>query len=326
MPRQARLDAPGTLHHVMIRGIERRKIVDDDEDRKLFVDRMGYLSEETGTQIYAWALMGNHAHILLRSGLGGLPKFMRRFLTGYAINYNGRHRRHGHVFQNRYKSIVCEEDAYFKELVRYIHLNPLRAKLVGELKQLDRYRWCGHSVIMGKVKHEWQDRKYVLGWCGKTEKEGKKKYREFVKDGIGQGRRKDLVGGGLVRSMGGWSKVVSIRKREDQEMGDERILGSGKFVEKLLEEADERMQRELGRSMNIENMKARIEEICREEKVSMKELKMGSRRGRMSAVRRRIVRELLEEYGLPLAQIAREVGVSTSAVSNMVRRGKVLTS
>jgi len=102
MPRQARLDAPGTLHHVIIRGIEKRKIVDNEEDRKLFVDRMGALAEETGTEIYGWALLTNYAHILLHSGLGGLPKYMRRFLTGYALNYNRRHRRYGHVFQNRY--------------------------------------------------------------------------------------------------------------------------------------------------------------------------------------------------------------------------------
>ena len=98
MPRQARLDAPGTLHHVMIRGIERREIVDNDMDRKDFVSRMGNIASETQTSIYAWSIMANHAHILLRSGPSGLPRFMRRLLTGYAINYNLRHRRHGHLF------------------------------------------------------------------------------------------------------------------------------------------------------------------------------------------------------------------------------------
>ncbi len=88
---------------------------------------MGAIALNTGTSIYAWALMTNHAHILLRSSTAGLPTFMRRFLSGYAIWYNRRHRRDGHLFQNRYKSIVCEEDPYFKELVRYIHLNLLRA-------------------------------------------------------------------------------------------------------------------------------------------------------------------------------------------------------
>jgi REP element-mobilizing transposase RayT len=121
MPRQARLDAPGTLHHVMVRGIEKRYIVDDNLDRENFVTRMGELCLETKTVIYAWALMSNHAHILLRSGPEGLSRYMRRLLSGYAITYNLRHRRYGHLFQNRYKSIVCEEDVYFKELVRYIH-------------------------------------------------------------------------------------------------------------------------------------------------------------------------------------------------------------
>jgi len=96
--------------------------------------------------------MTNHAHILLRSGTEGLSKFMRRFLTGYAITYNLRHNRLGHLFQNRYKSIICDEDTYFAELVRYIHLNPLRSGMVATLAELDRYRYCGHSVIVGKNK------------------------------------------------------------------------------------------------------------------------------------------------------------------------------
>ena len=104
MPRKARLDTPGTLHHVIIRGIERRPIVDDDKDRENFVSRLGDLAAETETGIFAWTLMTNHAHILIKSGSLGLPNFMRRLLTGHAITYNLRHRRHGHLFQNRYPS------------------------------------------------------------------------------------------------------------------------------------------------------------------------------------------------------------------------------
>ena len=155
MPRQARLDTPGTLHHVIIRGIEKKPIVDDVKDRKEFVNRLGILSTEEKTAIYAWALMNNHAHILLRSGPGGLSRFMRRLLSGYAIYYNHRHRRHGHLFQNRFKSIICEEDAYFQELVRYIHLNPIRARIVQTMSKLGKYAWCGHSVIIGKRKLDW---------------------------------------------------------------------------------------------------------------------------------------------------------------------------
>ena len=142
MPRQARLDFPGTLHHVIVRGIERKKIVTDDEDRKTFISRLGKVASETGTVIYAWTLMTNHAHILLRSGKDGLSQYMRRVLTGYAVTYNLRHGRYGHLFQNRYKSIICDEDAYLLELVRYIHLNPIRAGVIKSMADLDHYQYC----------------------------------------------------------------------------------------------------------------------------------------------------------------------------------------
>jgi REP element-mobilizing transposase RayT len=146
LPRRARLDSPGTLHHVIIRGIEKGPIVDDDDDRKAFVDRMGELSQVLQTPVYAWALMTNHAHILLRSGAAGLSSYMRKLLTFYAGFYNRRHRRHGHLFQNRYKSIIVQEDTYFKELVRYIHLNPLRAGMVDSLANLDRKKAASRMI------------------------------------------------------------------------------------------------------------------------------------------------------------------------------------
>lgn len=135
MPRQARLDAPGILQHVMARGIERRKIFANDKDRTSFLERLTVILEETQTQCYAWALIPNHFHLLLRTGSTPLSKVMRRLMTGYAMNFNKRYKRTGHLFQNRYKSVVCEEDPYLLELIRYIHLNPLRAKLVQDLEE-----------------------------------------------------------------------------------------------------------------------------------------------------------------------------------------------
>ena len=86
---------------------------------------------------------------------------MRKLMTRYAVYFNRRHRRSGHLFQNRYKSIVCEEEPYLLELIRYIHLNPLRAKVVNSLDELDTYPWCGHAALMGKILCNWQDRKYA---------------------------------------------------------------------------------------------------------------------------------------------------------------------
>ena len=112
MARQARLDEPGTLYHVMIRGIEGANIFWDDKDREHFLSLVGEIAKDTGTRILAWTLMDNHVHVLLFSGPSGLPRLMRRVLTGYAVWFNRRHQRSGHLFQNRYKSIVCEEDRY----------------------------------------------------------------------------------------------------------------------------------------------------------------------------------------------------------------------
>lgn len=318
MPRQARLDAPGTLHHVIIRGIEKRKIVDDDKDRENFITRMGAIAGETDTAIYAWALMTNHAHILLKSSRYGLSRYMRRLLTGYAVFYNRRHKRYGHLFQNRYKSIVCEEDVYLKQLVRYIHLNPLRAKIVKELSDLDRYPWSGHSTIMGKVKQEWQDREYVLGYFGKTEKEAKKAYKKFVKDGIGEGKRPDLVGGGLIRSLGGWSQVISARVLGEKEMSDERILGSGEFVERVLNETDEAIKHYLPTHERINEAKEYIADQCKKEKININELKSGSRRAHIVQSRKKIALHLVGQIGISMAEAARQLGVSTSAISKMI--------
>jgi len=204
MPRQARLDAPGVLQHVMARGIERRKIFWDDKDRSSFLERFAVILEETQTQCYAWALIPNHFHILLRTGATPLSTVMRRLMTGYAVTFNIRHRRSGHLFQNRYKSVVCEEETYLLELTRYIHLNPLRAKLVEDLKSLDKYPWTGHSVLVGKQKNPLvpeippaiEEDKYlaektvdeVLRHFGSALNDARQHYWAFVEKGIKHGR------------------------------------------------------------------------------------------------------------------------------------------
>jgi putative transposase len=137
----------------MARGIERRKLFLDDKDRQSLLDRLAIILEEIQTQCYAWPLIPNHFHLLLRTGPTPLSKVMRKLMTGYAVTFNKRHKRAGHLFQNRYKSVVCEEDAYLLELIRYIHLNPLRAKLVQDINELDKYPWTGHSAILGHCKN-----------------------------------------------------------------------------------------------------------------------------------------------------------------------------
>jgi len=190
----------------------------------------------------AWALLDNHFHLLLRTGTVPLSTLMRRLLTGYAVSHNLRHERSGHLFQNRCKSILCQEDRYLLELVRYIHLNPLRAKIASNLDQLETYPFCGHGVLLGRHSNEWQDRDYILSRFGKRVSSARRRYRQFVEKGVSLGQRADLMGGGLIRSAGGWSGVKELRREKAYSKGDEHILGDGGFVEAVLAHAQEALQ------------------------------------------------------------------------------------
>ena len=247
---------------------------------------------------------------------------MRRLLSGYAIFYNRRHQRHGHLFQNRYKSIVCEEQSYFKELVRYIHLNPLRGKQVESFNKLNHYRWCGHSVVVGRETNNWQNREYVLKGFGPKKAEAKKAYLEFVKLGVDQGRRPDLVGGGLIRSVGGWSAVKAMRRIGVREKSDERILGGGKFVKKLIEQSDAPRKKQFSILERLQQAALLVEKVCKKQKVSVEALKSGSRRQNVSKVRSQLAKALVEECGLSLTETGRQLGVSPSAVAKSLSRRK----
>jgi len=320
MPRQARLDTPGTLHHVMIRGIEGTPIFRDDQDRGDFLSRIGQMVEKTGTKILAWTLMENHVHLLIFSGRQGISKFMRCLLTGYAIWYNRKYHRSGHLFQNRYKSIICEEDPYLLALVRYIHLNPLRAAVVKSMEELDRYPWSGHKVLIGRDKNSWQERGYVLRQFSEERRRAIRALRRFMEEGKGQGRREDLVGGGLIRSLGGWSQVLSLRANNKEIDHDARILGGEDFVANILREADKNVRRQLRlgeRKVLIDRI---IKRVCNEEGIEEEELRNGGRRKKVCEVRGRISSQLSHELGVPTAEIARHVGVCTSAIVKAIQK------
>jgi putative transposase len=133
--------------------------------------------------------MTNHFHLLVRTGREPLPAGMKKILTGYVNGDNRRPRRYGHLFQNRYKSIVCEDDPYLLELTRYIHLNPLRGGMVGSMQGLNKYPWTGHSAIMGRMRRQWQETHTVLGYFGKRRGYATRRYEKFVREDIGEGKR-----------------------------------------------------------------------------------------------------------------------------------------
>ena len=326
MPRKARIDAPGALHHIIVRGIERRKIFEDDTDRVNFLNRLGKVLSETGTKCFAWALIPNHFHLLLRTGACPLSTVMRRLLTGHAMNFNRRHRRSGQLFQNRYKSILCQEDIYLLELVRYIHLNPVRAKLVTDIKALDKYPFCGHAVIMGKKNIDWQDAAYVLKMFGDKRSTARRRYKIFVQKGIQEGRRPELTGGGLIRSSGGWSVIKSLRRANIHFKSDERVLGDSDFVERVLKAADESLERKYqlkSQGYNLDKLADRVAEIF---SIKPQEIFQPGKQPVKVKARSLFCYWAVRELGLTMADLAPKLNISQPAVSMSAQRGERIAS
>jgi len=171
---------------------------------------------------------------------------------------------------------MSREDVYLKELVRYIHLNLLRAGLVKDLKELNQNLWSGHSALVGKIKREWQNTEYVLSFFGGSDK-SRKNYLRYVRKGIDQGRRPELVGGGLIQSMGGWSAVLAIRGRGEREIADQRILGDGDFVKQVISGLDDLVKKNLRLSGRRMDIKALAEKVSDRYNVSVGELRSGGR-------------------------------------------------
>jgi len=322
MPRKARIDAPGALHHVIIRGIERRKIFRSDYDRINFLNRLSELIRKTKTDCFAWAILPNHAHLLLRTGLVPVSVFMSRLLTGYAAWFNKKYRRHGQLFQNRYKSILCQEDPYLKELVRYIHLNPLRAKLVGAIDELDKHPWCGHSVLMNKTKQPWQNIEYVYRLFSEQKTEARKRYREFVEKGISEGRRPDLTGGGLLRSFGGWTGLTDFRKAGIRVKGDERILGDSDFVETVLRSAKEAFEEKYDLKARGYDFDQAVLSVAEVTGMTSQQVTAFGKSPQTVKARALLCFWAHRKLGMTTVEIAGKLKISQPAVSRLSKRGE----
>ena len=292
MPRGPRLDAPGTLHHVMVRGIERRTLFRDTRDREDFVRRLAALAARGALRIYAWALLPHHP-----------PR---------------RYRRVGHLFQNRYKSIVVEEEPYFLELVRYLHLNPLRAGVVADLRALARYPYSGHTALCGQRAYAWQETPEVLGRFRGHPRRARAAYQAFVAAGVRHGRRPELQGGGLVRSAGGWAAVRALRRGRERSTADERILGSSAFVDGL-RRAVEAQQRAPRPGLALPALLHRVGTALG---VSPAALRGGGRRPALCRAREGIAYLWIEAWGHSGRQLAALLGVRPQSVYAAARRGR----
>ncbi len=308
MPRTVRVDIPGLLYHVTARGVERRNIFLDDSDREVFLNRFSTLLADTDTRCLAWTLMPNHIHLLLRPGPTGLAAFMRRLLTGHAVSFNRRHQRVGHLFQNRYHSILCEEDSYLLPLVRYIHLNPWQARILADLDALDRYPWCGHAVLMGSHSFVGQQVDEVLEYFGKRKKAARISYRIFMMKGFdGLQRREEKTSGkrDLVQSLGMKKSVCC---------DDGRILGSQAFADTILPDESENPTCRLG-------LQECMEKVAQEFSVTIDALRSKSRTQALSDARAIICHLAVTHLKISGAEVARQLCLARPSVTRAERRG-----
>jgi hypothetical protein len=237
-------------------------------------------------------------------------------MTAYVGYFNRKYRRTGHLFQDRYKAILCQEEEYLLEAAAYIHLNPLRAGLVKKYEDLADYRWCGHGEIIRGSKANIIDREYLLSHFGERTGEAVSKYKNFLKDRIDKYKTGEYSGGGLLRSAGGLLAVMG-RKAGEKELYDDRILGDGNFVETILKESENVAITGMGR-----------EEILKEAQLLSGEkagLIFNGGRTR-AAVKIRAVYCFLsgERRGLKGTDLMRELSLSSGAISYLRRLGRRL--
>lgn len=210
MARKPRLHIDGAVYHVMLRGNGGQEIFFDDDDRRHFYFLLEEGVARFGHRIHGFCLMGNHAHLTIQVGTEPLAKIMQNLSFRYARWVNKKQKRIGHLFQGRYKAIMVDRDAYLLQLVRYIHLNPVRAKLV---ERPQDYAWSGHRAYLGEETLTWLTTDWIYGQFGKHLSTCRERYEAFVNEGRGEGRRDEFHGGGDI---------------------DRRVLGDESFAERVL--------------------------------------------------------------------------------------------
>jgi len=207
MSRQLRILIPGAVYHVTSRGNERKNIFRDDMDRNMLLKTIGEVKKKYDFKILAFVLMNNHYHFLLKTEKANLPVIMQYMNTSYGIYFNRKYRRNGHLFQSRYHSVLVEYGPEIKEVVRYVHLNPIRANAV---ETLPEYEWSSHLQFAGIRENGIADPEYVLKYFNDSSKKAVEEYEEYMADGSWKDKDGDRIG-----AYGGY------------------ILGSEDFVKKI---------------------------------------------------------------------------------------------
>jgi putative transposase len=285
MARRPRLFAAGVLYHVIVRGNQRQKTFTSDSDYQAYVERLVRYREKYGYVLHAYCLMPNHVHLLVESSEMPLAKFMQGLQQSYSQYFNVKHHKTGHLFEGRYKAIICQKDEYLLELIRYIHLNPVRA---GMVKTPERYRYSGHHAYLQGKATETIDPAKVLSILG-----GKQGYRRFVHDGIGDGH-----------------------KEEYYAVEDQRFLGVEGFGEKMLKKEPGGTRRPSSRR----SVDTAARELAKLLKVEVPALRSPDRSWAVSKARTIAAYVLVRRLGYRPSEVAAYFGRDMATVATLLAR------
>ena len=270
MARQLRIEYPGALYHVTSRGNEKKDIFRSIKDRDKFLSYLSSAWERHGAVFHAYCLMSNHFHLMVETPLGNLSWIMKHINGSYTTYFNVKHKRAGHLFQGRYKAILVQADTYAAELSRYIHLNPVRAKMVSTPEE---YRWSSCSRYLEGTAPSWLSTSLVLGYFGTEDEDRRRNYRDYLYDAIGKESRDPLSDSVASTILGSDDFVRDIRekyldgKENDRELPALRDLSRGPGVAEikaLSEEAfpeNERLARMAGIYLCWRYSGAKLKEI-----------------------------------------------------------------
>ena len=284
MPRHPRVHAEGLLYHVMARGNDGRKVFLKDSDYGAFLDGLAVVRKRYPFYLYAYVLMSNHFHLLLEVQQASTARVLQSLLTGYARRFNRTHRHRGHLFQGRYKAIVCDRDSYLLELVRYIHLNPVRAKMV---KRPGEWQWSGHGEYLGKDKRGLIDPGPVM-----EELRTAARYEAFVREGVKETYRAE------------WHP------------GDHApFLGSERFVRKMVKE---KTAPPASRRVSLGNL---LQKVASGARLDPRSLKRKGRTAKIVEARDRFICQGVLEEGYLASELASFLGCHPSNVSRALQKG-----
>ncbi|MGH7828168.1 MAG: transposase [Candidatus Binatia bacterium] len=284
MARRPRVFAPGLLYHVIVRGNQRRRTFRVDADYKAYLQRLEKYSAKFSIRIYAYCLMPNHVHLLLETGSIPLAKFMQGLQQSYTQYFNRKYRKVGHLFQGRYKAIICEKDRYLLSLVRYIHLNPIRAGLA---KRPEAYGYSGHLSYLAQGTPKIVESAAILSLLG-----GRRRYEKFVLDGMSENHNEEYYA-----------------------VNDQRFLGETKLSREISRGTGETIPRKPKRPIA-----EAIRIIARDSKVPVELLRGTDRRWEITRKRARAVGLLVRDYGYRVGEVAEYLQRDQAHISTMLSR------